>query len=413
MAKKRMSNFRGKVADDLKKSKGGSASYGYLRLPKGLSVFSPEPDSRVKLDFLPYEVTDPKHPDRNPDLGKAMVGELWWKRPFSTHRNIGAGNDSVVCLASIGKKCPICEYRAKKIKAGADKEDTDVLRPSMRNLYVVVPKGVKGKEEVPHVFDISKWLFQDLLTDEIEENDENEVFMDLQEGKTLKIRFASKKIGKGQPFAEADRIDFLERDEVYDESILEDVPKLDDMLIIMSYDELWAKFSETENEEDAGDLSEDDEDEKPKHHSHSKKKTVTKEDDDDDEDEKPKKKRKPAEDDDDDEDEDADDKHTRKMATRKPSSLAKHDKEDEDEDDDEEEEKPKRIVKKPAKKVEDDDEDEEEEDEPKPKRTLKKPESKKSKNRCPNGHIFGRDFDTYDDCADCPLFDECGDENDK
>ena len=99
MSKKRTSSFRGKVSSDAKRQKTAGASYGYLNLPKGVSVYSPEPGSKnVKLDFLPYIVTDERHPDRNEELKVALPDSLWYKRPFKTHRNVGVDNDAVICL---------------------------------------------------------------------------------------------------------------------------------------------------------------------------------------------------------------------------------------------------------------------------------------------------------------------------
>ena len=276
MSKKRKSSFRGKVNTDAQRQKKTGAAYGYLNLPKGVSVYSPDPGKRTLLDFLPYEVTDEKHPDRNDDLEIAVPGSLWYKRPFKIHRNVGVDNDAVVCLASIGKKCPICEYRAKRIREGADKEETDTMKQSMRNLYVVIPLDSKKYEEEPHIWDMSWWLFQSLLNDELEEDEAYEVFPDLEEGLTLKIRFDSKTIGKSQPFAEASRIDFAERDEQYTEEILEDVPNLDEVLTILSYEALHSKFFEMDDEDndDEKDNEKDDEDKEAK--PRRKKKTVKK-----------------------------------------------------------------------------------------------------------------------------------------
>ena len=269
MTAKKKSSFRGKVGTDAQRQKRSGASYGYLNLPKGVNVFSPKPGSKnVLLDFLPYIVSDPKHPDKDEKNGIALVDSLWYKRPFLTHRNIGADNDAVVCLNSVKKPCPICEHMAKmKVKEDVDKDDIKALKPSKRNLYVIVPLNSKDHEVKPHVFDISQYLFQELLNEELEDNEDYEVFPDIEEGLTLKLRFDSTTIAASKPFAEAGRIDFLERDETYDESILDEVPDLDTLLNILSYDELNNKFLELEDEEDGGKLENvEEEEEKPKRH---------------------------------------------------------------------------------------------------------------------------------------------------
>ena len=351
MSKQRRSNFRGKVSKDVQRQKRAASSYGYLTLPRGVNVFKEEPGSRVKFDILPYVVTDPKHPDRDQEQEIALVDSLWYKRPFRVHRNVGSSNESFVCLSSIGKKCPICEYRAELIKKGADKEETDALRPSLRNLYVVVPLESKKYDEVPHVWDISQFLFQNLLNEELEEDPNNEVFPDLKEGLTLQVRFTSKTIGKSQAFAEADRIDFRERESQYDEKILEVVPSLDGMLKILTYDELHAKFFEMEDDEDTSEETgkqEQEEDNPPEVSSYRKPKGTT----------------TPA-----------------RTSQRKSEEKEK-----------EEPEKP------PV---------------PTPTRRTRVDKLETKKSDCPYGHVLGKDWDTKDECQECKVYDSCMEEFDK
>lgn len=387
MTQKKKSNFASKVANDAHRQQKQGTSYGHLILPKGVGVFSPEPGSRVKLDFMLYEVSEAKHPDRNDEAEIAVVGSLWYKRPYSLHRNIGADNNTYVCPRSIGKKCPICEALALRKKKGAEKEETDPLKPSQRNLYVVIPKGVKKFEEKPHIFDISQYNFQNLLNEELEEDNSNGIFPELEGGKTLKVRFDSKTIGGSQAFAQASRIDFEDRDEDYDEAILEDVPNLDEVLKVLSYKELESKFLEVDDEDEGGSLKDvdDDEDEKPKH----KKKPVKKDNDDDDEDEPPVKKKKPVKKEEDDDDDDEEEAPPRKKKVVK--------KEEDEDEDDEPPVRKKKVVKK-------DEDDEDEDDEPVKK---KKPTTTGKKNKCPHGYKFGVDHDEYDECADCKVWDEC------
>lgn len=347
MSKKRKSNFKGKVTKDAERQKKATASYGYLNLPKDVRVFTPDPGCRIRLDILPYEVTDEKHPDRDVEEEIAIPGSLWYKRPFRIHRNIGADNSSVVCLTSIGKKCPICEERSSMIKAGADKDDTNALKPSLRNLYVVIPidsKKYKKYEEKPHIWDMSQFLFQDLLNEELEENEENAVFPDLEEGLTLKIRFDSSTIGNSKPFAEASRIDFQERDSVYEDTILDDVPNLDNVLNILSYKELEAKFLEIEDEETNGKediIDPDEEDGKSSKQTHRKKKETES-------------KEKP--------------KRTRREHKEEEKAL----------------EKPKHT-----------------------RREYKEEEKAPSENKCPHGYEFGKDCEEYDECDTCDKWEDC------
>ena len=355
MAKKKRSNFKSKVRKNTEQQKKDKKSFGYLQLPEGVKTWKEPAGERVYFDMLPYEVTDKKHSDRDSDEGIGIPGELWYKRPFRIHRNIGGNNDTVVCPSTIKKSCPICEHRAQRLKEGASWQDDEIkaLKQSHRNLYVVIPIGQKEYDEKPHIWDISQYLFQEKLNEELEEDEDNANFPDLEEGLTLRIRFSEEKIGKNT-FADTSRIDFEERDDVYDESILEDVPNLDEALKIMSYKEISALFMEMDEDEieDAEEPEEESEkeqeDEKPKRR---KKKTAPKDEDE----EKPKRKKKPV----------------------------KEESEKVDTDDDSGTAKPSKRTKKKTNKEE------------------------TNEQECPHGYHFGVDTDTSDECDECEVWEAC------
>jgi len=424
--KKKKSNFRGKVQKDTQRQKAANAGYGYLILPKDVHVFNAEPGGKVVLDFIPYEVTDKRHPDRDSEMDIATPGTLWYKRPFKIHRNIGAEKDAVVCPASFGKPCPICEYWAKRKNEGAEKEELDAIKTSLRNLYLVIPKGHKKLEEEIHIWDMSQFLFQNLLNTELEEDDDNACFPELEGGLSLQIRFDSKSFGSGKPFAEASRIDFKERTEDYDEEILERVPNLDEVLKVLSYKELEAKFFEIDDVDSEED-SEEEEDEAPTTKKVTKKSST-------------KRKPKPEPEDDeeeedleDDEEEEEEEPAIKRKPSRKPvKKSVKKPKPEEEEDDDEDEDEDEGMIECVAcggsgtnskgRKcpicngtgvVPDPDleEDEEDEEEPTPKKG-KTPSNKKVNNKCPYGHKFGKDCEKFDDCDECESWNDCIDAQD-
>lgn len=249
MKKQRKFSFKGKVISSAQKTKNAGASYGYLTLPKGVKVFNVSEGTKVvRLNFLPYEITDPKHPEYDKEREVALPGTLWYRRPFKIHRNVGSTNDAVICLTSIGKKCPICEYQNKRFREKAEKQELQDLRAKSRSLYVVVPIDFAKHEEVPHIWDMADSLFQDTLLEELLENNENEDFFSLDNGKTAEVKFRWESLG-GHPYPEARSISFEERDEIGEE-ILEEVPNLDTLLKIMSYDELSKKFFDLDDEEE-------------------------------------------------------------------------------------------------------------------------------------------------------------------
>ena len=131
----------------------------------------------------------------------------------------------------------------KRAKNGADPEELKAYNSSLRNLYAVIPLDSKKYDAVIHILDISQWAFQDHLNEELREDEDNEIFPDLEEGKTLKVRFSEDSIGKNK-FPVTSKITFVDRKEAYEESILEDVPNLDELLKSLTYEELEAKFFE-------------------------------------------------------------------------------------------------------------------------------------------------------------------------
>jgi hypothetical protein len=217
-------------------------------------MFKEEPGGRIALDFLPYFVTDAHHPDRDVEREIAIQGSLWYRRPYKLHRSIGVQNASVICPSSVGKKCPICEYRAKQLSEGAKWQDEQIkaMRPSDRNLYYVVPKGDSKKyDEKPYFWDIAQFLFQEALNNELEENEDFGEFPDLEAGLTLRIRFSEEKFERTS-FAKTSRIDFEERDYAYDEAVVRELTSLDEVLDIKDYREVERLFFETDGGDEEG-----------------------------------------------------------------------------------------------------------------------------------------------------------------
>lgn len=409
------SKFRAAVAGNVKQQKAQGSKYGYLNLPKNIRVFKEEPGSRVSLDILPYTVTDPKHMDKNVDLGIATVGEQWYKKPYKVHRGIGANKETFVCLTTFGKKCPICEHRAKRVKDGdAEDDELKALKPSLRNLYVVVPLNSKDYEKKPHIWDISQYLFQDKLNEELEEDDTNAVFPDPDEGLTLKIRFSEEQFGKNK-YAATSRIDFEEREKPYKEKDLKDVPNLDEILQVLTYNELEAKFFEYETEDEEEDETSVRSMMKPK----KKKEADPDEEDEDDADDS-------SDEDDEDEDDTSDedeDEDTDDEDEEEEDEEDTDDDEDDDEVEEEEEEEEEDIPEKEkcvackgtgknskggvCKPCEGTGRKKLKEEPAKKGKKEEKVNKKAGKNKCPHGHVFGKDCEEYDECEDCEKWDDC------
>jgi hypothetical protein len=375
-------NFRGKLTKDGQKQKNTESQKAYLDLPKGVKLYNAEEDIKeVYLDFLPYIVSDAKHPCKDSKENIAMVGDLWWRRPFKVHRNVGAENETVICPKSVGKTCPICVYQKELFERDKDndREDAIALYPKDRNLYVVIPLDQKGYDEVPYIWDMSHYNFQKTLIEELEINPVNEVFPDLEEGKTLKVTFVWEDLGKNH-FPKARKIDFYKR-EPYEESILKEVPDLDKVLKVLSYDELHAKFFQLEEVEQGGELHEKKEEEPRERKS---RRTPVEED-------APPKRERPSR-----RDVEEAESHvpTRGSTTGRAKTEVESDA------------PPRRSRRTPV----------EEKEETPPRRSAgrERPSREVDKdNPCPHGHKFGVDIDNTDDCPDCNKYDDCLDESEK
>jgi len=374
--KKSGSKFKGKTTSNAHRQKTQGSQYGYLNLPKGVNVFKETPGDKEMLDILPYVITDQNHMDRNDEDQIAIPKTEWYKKPFLLHRNIGANNDSYVCRRTVGKKCPICEFRAKRQSEGAEQEELNALKVSLRNLYYVVPLKNKDYDAQPHIWDISQFCFQAILNDELEENEDNGVFPDLDEGLTLRARF-SKESFVGNTFAKTSRIDFDERNEQYGEDYIKSLPSLDDVIVIHDYDKLYNVFYELEDEPEpeedvkGGDQPEDDPEPEPESE------------------EPPKQERK------------------RKDGSKKQDKPKVKMPEDRDELEDMTAKQLKPIAKELKCStdvnevalvlgLDEGKESGEKEDENQP-----------TKDNCPYGYRFGKDCEEYEECDDCSMWDDC------
>jgi len=241
MAKKKRRSMRGRIKEDSQRSASGS---NHIKLPQGVGFFTAEPGGRCKIEILPYTVSDPKHPDG------IEIGEIWYKRPYRQHRNVGVNKDIELCPRSIGKSCPICEHR-ESLLAGktTDEEVLKSLKAQDRILYNVRPLSGPDKGKI-QVWDFSYHCFQKQLDAEINDPDNEEFagFADLEGGYALRIRFAEEMFAKNK-FAKTERIDFDSKPDL-DESILNEVVNLDGTLVVKSYKDLQNKFFEIDAEEE-------------------------------------------------------------------------------------------------------------------------------------------------------------------
>ena len=252
MAKKKRTSFRGRVGRNIEKKKSEKKGRSYLTLPDGVTLFKPEKGS-VKFDILPYIVTDTHHLDRDDEHRDAVVGDIWWKKSFKVHKSVGVDGDTVVCPKTFGKPCPICEHGKQLNDEGEDWDDIKEIYSKDRSLYVVIPIDASGfdeeYEEKPYVFDMSYHLFEKQLDEELGIDEAYEAFPNLEGGLTLDVRFREKKFGKAV-YYEAAVIKFEEREADYEDDFVDAIPNLDEMLVVLTYDQLKTMYFEQQDPDD-------------------------------------------------------------------------------------------------------------------------------------------------------------------
>jgi hypothetical protein len=366
--KETKSNFADKVGRNTQHQKDSKKGFGYLDLPKGITQLKlKEGVKEVELDIIPYIVTDEKHPDRDPEYDVAMPDTQWYRRPIKVHTNVGTNKESCICPKSIGKKCPICDYQEKRRKEGADKEEIKKLYPKPRSLYNVIPIGMDKVEEKVHIWDMSDYLFQQILNEELETDAENRVFPDLKNGKTLTLKIRWKELNENS-FPDVRSISFDDRDP-YKDSVLDETCNLDEILKVLSYEALEAKFFEMEEEQDGGKLKEVKEDKEDRSSRRRNR------DDDEDNDKKEERGSRRHRTDD---DEEPEKKESKVERTRKT----------------EPEEETRTITRSKSSSKEE------------PAKSSSKGKSS-SDPECPSGYEFGVDADDKSECENCPIWGKC------
>ena len=362
------------------KDKGGTnrpQAFDWSKVPN-IKFYKPK-DGKNKIDIIPYVIKTKNDPMVH--SGDSEIGEQNYVFDVFVHKYIGPSSAEVFCPKQVGKPCPICK-QAQEFKDAGKKAEASALWPKRTCYYNVIDQ--KNPEEGLQVFAISHFLFEKELIEEARASADNDGdivdFPDIDDGKTITFRAAetSTVIGeKSTTYLKYKSFQFIDRDDPLDESLIDDAVSFDELVKVLPAAEIETLLVGEDDVEDDEPKSSKSKKPAPKSSKHK----PVKDDEDEDEDE-----------DDEDEDEDEDDED---------EDEDDEDEDDEDEDDDDDEEdKPSPPVKKsagrPAK------------EKPAPAKAAAKTTSKVSKDKCPAGHVFGKDCNKFeDDCDECDEWDKC------
>jgi hypothetical protein len=224
-----------------------------VKLPEGVSWFSPKKEGKYTIDILPYPVSN------NPFLEEGVTA--WPERTYYAHR-IGIDNNSYCCPRNTfgkNKPCPVCEEKAKLRKSAATKEEIDALDAKIRQLWVVREYDKAGDPGEIMVWDVSFHLFGKQLREKVNALDEYATFYHLKGGYKLIVSLKQESMGSNT-FLKTSNIEMIPRKKEIPESILDEVPCLDDCLIELSAKKIKKILFQEESE--APEDEEDDDGEK-------------------------------------------------------------------------------------------------------------------------------------------------------
>lgn len=190
------------------------------------------------FDIIPYKAGEF---DTNTKEGKTShVLDIW------VHRFVGPDNDEhIVCpKKNYRKSCPICSDIQRLQKSG-DFEEKEIksLKAKRRTIYnVVVVDGGKEEEKGVQLWDVAHFYMEDKLSGlsrGVPGRGGIIVFPDIDNGKT--ISFEIKKGGDNVPPAYVSH-QFIDRNYKIEEDILNSTEVLDEIIKILSYEEIESLY---------------------------------------------------------------------------------------------------------------------------------------------------------------------------
>ncbi len=213
-------------------------------IPDGVGLARVDKEGPRRFDVLSYRAGK-----GNPN---AEPGELHCERSYWVHY-IGPDNRRYVCpLKTVGRRCPICEHRVEIARdPDGDQDLMKRLYPSQRQLWLVYD--LNDDEAGLQLLDYSYHMFGKQVKAEIdnsEEDDEFEYFADLEDGLTIRVGFTE---NKPYGFA-ATSVNFKRRAKQYEDSLSDELPCLDDLIKVESYDKLksiYYQIDEATEEDDS------------------------------------------------------------------------------------------------------------------------------------------------------------------
>lgn len=130
---------------------------GLLTVPTEIKMFKPKADARDDFAVVPFVVQQ-----QSPAFRQYEKGDLCYSLQYGQHRDVGPGDEKVICpKATFGKPCPLCD-EFEDLREEQEYDDIKYLRPSMRDVFIVIKDG----DEM--FLDIPNWFFGKALAAEMD-----------------------------------------------------------------------------------------------------------------------------------------------------------------------------------------------------------------------------------------------------
>lgn len=208
-----------------------------------VNFWSPKEGDHI-IDIIPYEAGS-NDPTTSP-------GEQTYCFEYLVHPKVGpTENQKVICLEeTFGQTCPICQHRIALMNEGQNKEVWKPLFPKPRNIYnIVCDDSPKELQRGVQIWDVSNFYFEKHLT----KIAKGPVARGGNRGgpAEIKIPFAHPDEGKsisfsiettGKEFPEYSSHQFVDRDYVIEDEILKAAHCFDEMVHIPTYEEVYELY---------------------------------------------------------------------------------------------------------------------------------------------------------------------------
>jgi hypothetical protein len=218
-------------------------------------------DGTFALDIMPYKIKSKNHP--RVARGESDVGDEEFILVLDVHRNIGPKHSNIICPENFNKSCPICNHLADVNNefGWKSKEGQDAYKKcgkSTKAFYYAVDPDSKDKKI--QLFETSWKNFQKELDEEARSEGKRKgitivPFADFPNGSTVEFRVTMETFGAGsKPFPKFKAFKFIPRKgNEYPTDLLDDLPGLEELMILKSEDEIEALINGADDDGDQED----------------------------------------------------------------------------------------------------------------------------------------------------------------